>query len=127
MRLDDAHGFLVGAEGRGVVAIMEMVVHTRLDCVLGSAALLREGGAQALHWCSGRVAFGRLLVEQPLMQNVLSDLCIESEAATLSAVRLARAFDEGDDVRRLATAVLKYWVCKRTPAVVGQALEGLGG
>jgi putative acyl-CoA dehydrogenase len=127
IRLDGAHGFLVGEEGRGVVAIMEMVVHTRLDCVLGSAALMREAVAQALHWCSGRVAFGRLLVEQPLMQNVLSDLCIESEAATLSAVRLARAFDEGDDVRRLATAVLKYWVCKRTPAVVGEALECLGG
>ena len=127
IRLDGAHGFLVGEEGRGVAAIIEMVVHTRLDCVLGSAALMREAVAQALHWCSGRVAFGKPLVDQPLMQNVLADLCVESEAATLSALRLACAFDEDDDVRRISTAVLKYWVCKRTPAVVGEALECLGG
>jgi len=127
IRLDGARGFLVGEEGRGVATIIEMVVHTRLDCVLGSAALMREAVAQALHWCAGRVAFGKLLVEQPLMQNVLADLCVESEAATLAAFRLARAFDEDDELRRLATAVLKYWVCKRTPAVVGEALECLGG
>jgi putative acyl-CoA dehydrogenase len=127
IRLDGAHGYLVGEEGRGVAAIIEMVVHTRLDCVLGSAALMREAVAQALHWCAGRVAFGKLLVDQPLMANVLADLCVESEAATLSALRLARAFDDGDEVRRIATAVLKYWVCKRTPAVVGEALECLGG
>jgi len=127
IRLDGAHGYLVGEEGRGIAAIIEMVVHTRLDCVLGSAALMREAVAQALHWCSGRTAFGKLLVDQPLMQNVLADLCVESEAATLSAFRLARAFDEGDELRRVATAVLKYWVCKRTPAVVGESLECLGG
>jgi putative acyl-CoA dehydrogenase len=127
IRLDGAPGHLVGEEGRGVAAIIEMVVHTRLDCVLGAAALMREALAQALHWCSGRVAFGRLLADQPLMQNVLADLCVESEAATLAALRLARAFDEDDPLRRLATAVLKYWVCKRTPAVVGEALECLGG
>jgi len=118
---------LVGEEGRGVATIIEMVVRTRLDCVLGSAALMREAVTQALHWCSGRVAFGKLLLEQPLMRNVLADLCVESEAATVSALRLARAFDEGDEFRRIATAVLKYWVCKRTPAVVGEALECLGG
>ena len=127
IRLDGARGHLVGEEGRGVAAIIEMVVHTRLDCVLGSAALMREAVAQALHWCAGRVASGKLLAEQPLMQNVLADLCVESEAATLSALRLARAFDEHDDFRRIGTAVLKYWVCKRTPAVVGEALECLGG
>jgi len=127
IRLDGAHGVLVGEEGRGVAAIIEMVVHTRLDCVLGSAALQREAVAQALHWCAGRVAFGALLSEQPLMQNVLADLVVEAEAATASALRLARAFDDDDPVRRLATAVLKYWVCKRTPAVVGEALECLGG
>jgi putative acyl-CoA dehydrogenase len=127
IRLEDAAGYLVGEQGRGIPAIIEMVVHTRLDCVLGGAALMREAVAQALHWCAGRTAFGRLLVEQPLMENVLADLCVESEAATVSALRLARAFDEGDDFRRLATAVLKYWVCKRTPAVVGEALECLGG
>jgi putative acyl-CoA dehydrogenase len=127
IRLDGAEAFLVGEEGRGVATIIEMVVHTRLDCVLGSAALMREAVAQALHWCAGRVAFGKLLVEQPLMQNVLADLCVESEAATVAAFRLARAFDEDDELRRIATAVLKYWVCKRTPAVVGEALECLGG
>jgi putative acyl-CoA dehydrogenase len=125
--LDGARGVLVGAEGRGVASIIEMVVHTRLDCVLGSAALMREAVAQAIHHCANRVAFGKLLVDQPLMQNVLADLCVESEAATISALRLARAFDQDDDFRRLATAVLKYWVCKRTPAVVGEALECLGG
>jgi putative acyl-CoA dehydrogenase len=125
--LDGAHGSLVGEEGRGVAAIIEMVVHTRLDCVLGSAALMREAVAQALAFCAERVAFGKLLVDQPLMQNVLADLCVESEAATLSAMRLARAYDERDDFRRIATAVLKYWVCKRAPAVVGEALECLGG
>jgi putative acyl-CoA dehydrogenase len=127
IRLDGARGTLVGEEGRGVPAIIEMVVHTRLDCVLGSAALMREAVAQATHWCAHRVAFGKLLVDQPLMQNVLADLCVESEAATIGALRLARAFDEGDELRRIATAVLKYWVCKRTPAVVGEALECLGG
>jgi putative acyl-CoA dehydrogenase len=127
IRLDGARGRLVGEEGRGIAAIIEMVVHTRLDCVIGSAALMREAVAQAIHHCAHRVVFGKLLVEQPLMQNVLADLCVESEAATISAFRLARAYDEGDDFRRVATAVLKYWVCKRTPAVVGEALECLGG
>jgi putative acyl-CoA dehydrogenase len=127
IRLEGAWGRLVGDEGRGIATIIEMVVHTRLDCVLGSAALMREAVAQAIHHCAHRVAFGKLLVDQPLMQNVLADLCVESEAATIGALRLARAFDEGDDFRRVATAVLKYWVCKRTPAVVGEALECLGG
>jgi putative acyl-CoA dehydrogenase len=127
IRLDGAQGRLVGEEGRGIAAIIEMVVHTRLDCVLGSAALMREAVAQAIHHCAHRVAFGKLLVDQPLMQNVLADLCVESEAATIGALRLARAFDEGDDFRRVATAVLKYWVCKRAPMVVGEALECLGG
>ena len=127
IRLDGAPARLVGEEGRGVAAIIEMVVHTRLDCVLGSTALMREAVAQALHWCSGRVAFGKLLVEQPLMQNVLADLCVEASAATASALRLAHAFDGDDEARRIATAVLKYWVCKRTPMVVGEALECIGG
>jgi putative acyl-CoA dehydrogenase len=125
--LDGSWGRLVGEEGRGVATIIEMVVHTRLDCVLGSAALIREAVAQATHHCAHRVAFGKLLVDQPLMQNVLADLCIESEAATVGALRLARAFDAGDELRRVATAVLKYWVCKRAPAAVGEALECLGG
>jgi putative acyl-CoA dehydrogenase len=128
IRLEGAWGRLVGEEGRGVATIIEMVVHTRLDCVLGSAGLMRQAVAEATHHAAHRSAFGRLLADQPLMRNVLADLCVESEAATISALRLARAFDEGDDAfRRVATAVLKYWICKRTPAVVGEALECLGG
>ncbi|MGH3003044.1 MAG: acyl-CoA dehydrogenase family protein [Gaiellaceae bacterium] len=127
IRLEGAWGTLLGEEGRGVATIIEMVVHTRLDCVLGSAALIRQAVAEATHHCSHRSAFGALLVDQPLMRNVLADLCVESEAATVCALRLARAFDEDDDLRRLATAVLKYWVCKRAPAAVGEALECLGG
>jgi putative acyl-CoA dehydrogenase len=127
IRLEGARGTLVGEEGRGVATIIEMVVNTRLDCVVGSAALMREAVAQATHHCAHRVVFGKRLAEQPLMQNVLADLCVESEAATVCALRLARAFDEHDDFRRIATAVLKYWVCKRTPAVVGEALECVGG
>ena len=105
-----------------------MVNHTRLDCVLGSVALMRRAVAEAAHHAAHRAAFGRLLAEQPLMQNVLADLCVESEAATVTALRLARAYDEADGpFRRLATAVAKFWVCKRTPPLVAEALECLGG
>jgi putative acyl-CoA dehydrogenase len=130
----------VGAEGRGVATILEMVNHTRLDCVLGSAALMRQAVAQAIHYARHRSAFGRRLHAQPLMANVLADLAIESEAATVAALRLARAYDAaaggepdaGDDAcnqafRRLATAVLKYWICKRAVPVAAEALECLGG
>jgi putative acyl-CoA dehydrogenase len=127
LRLEGAWARRVGEEGRGVPAIIEMVVHTRLDCVLGSAALIRQAVAEAAHHCAHRSAFGRPLIEQPLMANVLADLCVESEAATVAALRLARAFDEGDELRRVATAVLKYRVCKRAVAVVAEALECLGG
>jgi putative acyl-CoA dehydrogenase len=128
IELEGAWAQLVGEEGRGVRTIVEMVVHTRLDCVLGSAALMRRAVAEATHYAAHRSAFGRSLVEQPLMQNVLADLCVDSEAATVLALRLARAYDE-DDVpfRRLATAVAKYWVCKATPGLVAEALECLGG
>jgi putative acyl-CoA dehydrogenase len=126
--LDGAVARLVGEEGRGVHTILEMVVHTRLDCVLGSTALMRRAVAEATHHASHRSAFGRPLADQPLMQNVLADLCVESEAATVTALRLARAFDEDDGpFRRLATAVAKFWVCKRTPPLVAEALECLGG
>ena len=105
-----------------------MVVHTRLDCVLGSTALMRRAVAEATHHAAHRSAFGRLLADQPLMQNVLADLCLDSEAATAAGMRLARAFDEDDNTfRRLATAVAKYWVCKQTPPLVAEALECLGG
>lgn len=123
---------MIGDEGRGVATIMEMVNHTRLDCTLGSAALMRHGIAQASHYAAHRSAFGRLLIDQPLMQNVLADLAIESEAATLVAMRLARAFDApGDEsevlFKRLATAVSKYWICKTGVAHAGEALEVFGG
>ncbi len=123
----------VGPEGRGVRTILEMVQHTRLDCVAGSAGLLRQAVAQATHHAAHRSAFGRRLVEQPLMQNVLADLALESEAATALMLRLARAFDEGgSDPRerafaRIATALAKYWVCKRTPHAIYEAMECLGG
>ena len=125
---------LVGEEGRGVPTIIEMVNHTRLDCAIGAAAGMRAGVAQAIHHCSQRAAFGRLLTDQPLMQNVLADLAIESEAATISALRLARAYDEsaaGDveaqDFKRVANAVIKYWTTKRAPAHAAEALECFGG
>jgi putative acyl-CoA dehydrogenase len=133
VELDGALGWLVGEEGRGLAAILEMVNHTRLDCVVGSAALARQAVAQATHHAAHRSAFGRRLADQPLMTNVLADLAVESEAATLLAMRVAGAFDRaaGDPAeaafRRLATAGAKYGVCKRAPAVAAEALECLGG
>jgi putative acyl-CoA dehydrogenase len=124
---------LVGEEGRGIATIMEMVRHTRLDCALGSAASMRKAVAEATHHAAHRSTFGRLLINQPLMSNVLADLCLESEAATTLAIRLAHAFDRSsEDVReqkfaRIATAIGKYWITKRAPAVVAEALECLGG
>jgi putative acyl-CoA dehydrogenase len=126
--LESAIAFRVGDEARGVATIIEMVVHTRLDCALGSAALQRRAVAEATHHAAHRTAFGRVLTEHPLMQNVLADLCLDSEASTAVTMRLARAFDEEDDAfRRVATAVTKYWVCKQTPTLVAEALECLGG
>jgi len=134
IELQQAVGFRVGDEGRGVPTIIEMVMHTRLDCVIGSAALQRAALVQAVHHARHRRAFGTLLVDAPAMTNVLADLAVESEAATLLMLRLAGAVDRaaaGDVAeaafRRLATAVGKFWVCKRTPVVVGEALECLGG
>jgi putative acyl-CoA dehydrogenase len=124
---------LVGEEGRGVRTILAMVHHTRLDCVSGSAGLLRQALVQALHHAAHRAAFGRRLVEQPLMANVLADLALESEAATALMLRLARAYDEAPAdaaqraFARIATAVAKYWVCKRVPGAIGEAMECLGG
>jgi putative acyl-CoA dehydrogenase len=125
---------LVGEEGAGVRTIIEMVNHTRLDCALGAAAGMHAGVAQASWHAAHRTAFGKLLAEQPLMQNVLADLAVEAEAATVSAMRLARAYDEGaagDEaatlLKRAATPVLKYWTCKRAPWHAVEALECLGG
>jgi hypothetical protein len=121
-------GRMVGEPGRGVPTIIEMVGHTRLDCVIGSAAGMRAAVANATWHTAHRSAFGKLLADQPLMRNVLADLAIESEAATALAMRLARAYDEGDTaLRRLGTAIGKYHVCKRFPGVAFEALECLGG
>ena len=131
---DSALGWLVGEEGRGVRTIIEMVNMTRLDCTIGSATSMRLGVMQATHHARHREAFGRRLVDQPLMANVLADLAVEAEAATYAAMRLAGATDRvarGDEreamVRRVALAVSKYWVCKRSPAHAAEALECLGG
>ena len=123
-----APGRLLGEEGRGVATIIDMVTHTRLDCVLGSASGMRRGVAEAINHARHRSAFGTRLADQPLMLNVLADLAIESEAATASAFRLARAYDEGDTpLRRFATAVMKYWICKRAAVHAAEALECHGG
>ncbi|TFV72945.1 DNA alkylation response protein [Blastococcus sp. CT_GayMR19] len=121
-------GWLVGEPGRGVPAIIEMVNTTRLDCVLGSASTVRAALTQGIHHAGHRRAFGALLADQPLMQNVLADLAVESEAATALAIRLAAALDAGESAfLRLAGAAAKFWVCKRTPGVVAEAMEVLGG
>ncbi|GCE24753.1 acyl-CoA dehydrogenase [Dictyobacter alpinus] len=128
-----AWAVLLGEEGHGVRTIIEMVNFTRLDCVLGTAAMMRQALVQALHHCEYRIAFGRRLIEQPLMKNVLADLAIESDAATLLAFRLARACDQAQSnpheqyIKRLGTAIAKYWVTKRGPAYAAEALECLGG
>ena len=129
VELDGAWAQLVGEEGRGVPAILEMVNHTRLDCVIGSTAVLRQAVWQAAHHCRYRCAFGKRLAEQPLMRNVLADLSVEAEASVLLMMRLARAYDRPAEAafRRIATAVSKYWICKRAPQGVGEALECLGG
>jgi putative acyl-CoA dehydrogenase len=122
-------GRLVGEEGRGVPAIIRMVNHTRLDCLLGSMTSLRRGTLEAIHHARHRSAFGALLADQPAMRNVLADLAVESEAATVAAMRVARSYDDPDDgaFRRFATAVMKYWVSKRAAAHAAEALECLGG
>jgi putative acyl-CoA dehydrogenase len=134
IEFDGAWARLVGEEGAGVRTIIEMVNHTRLDCVLGGSAGMRAGVEQAINHASQRGTFGKTLTDWPLMQNVLADLAIESEAATISAMRLARAYDEalaGDEqaqsFKRISNAVLKYWITKRAPMHAGEALECLGG
>lgn len=128
-----ATAWLIGEEGRGVPVIIEMVALTRLDCMLGSAAIMRQALVQAIHHTRQRSAFGRLLADQPLMQNVLADLALESEASVALAMRVARAVDAAQRdpgeaaFARIATAIGKYWVCKRAPAFVNEAQECLGG
>ena len=132
IELDGTWAQRLGDEGRGVRTIIEMVAATRLDCVLGSASLMRHALAEASWHVAHRSAFGGLLADKPLMQNVIADLAVESEAATLLGLRLAAAVDAGDDphelaLRRIALPLAKYWVCKRTPTMVAEALECLGG
>lgn len=130
--LRGAFAWMVGDEGRGVRTIIEMVAMTRYDCMIGSAAGMRQATAQAIHHASHRHAFGARLSEQPLMQNVLADLAIESEAATTLMLRMARSMDNQDNeherlLSRLATPVGKYWICKRTPHHAYEAMEVIGG
>jgi putative acyl-CoA dehydrogenase len=128
----DAIGWLVGEEGRGVPQILEMGTMTRLDCALGTSGLMRQALALALNHTGQRMAFGKRLIEQPLMRNVLADLALESEAATALALRLARAFDRRADAHeaamaRLLTPVAKFWICKRGSPFAQEAMECLGG
>jgi putative acyl-CoA dehydrogenase len=131
---DGALAWLVGEEGRGVPTIIEMVNLTRLDCTLGSATSMRQGLARAIHHAAHRKAFGAYLIDQPLMRNVLADLAVEAEAATIVAMRMAGATDaatRGDEretlLRRIGLAAAKYWVCKRATPHAGEAMECLGG
>jgi putative acyl-CoA dehydrogenase len=124
-----AYAKRLGDEGRGVPTIIEMVGHTRLDCVIGAAAGMRVAVEQASWQTAHRSAFGKLLADQPLMRNVLADLALESEAATVTAMRLARAYDDPDQAafKRIGTAVAKYWTCKRAVPHAAEALECFGG
>ncbi len=127
----DAWAHLMGEEGRGVPTILEMGTYTRLDCVTGTAGMMRQAVVQAVHHARHRKVFGALLIRQPLMQSVLADLAIESEAATALAIRLARAFDGDADgeitLRRALTSAAKFWVCKRGCELAAEAMEVLGG
>jgi len=131
--LRGALGWLVGDEGRGVSAILEMVAMTRFDCMIGSSALMRQSIAQITHHCQSRVAFGKRLTEQPLMQNVLADLILENEAAVAFTMRLAKSLDRAGESEaernlvRMGTAIGKYWICKRTPGHAYEAMECIGG
>ncbi|MBU4612160.1 isovaleryl-CoA dehydrogenase [Achromobacter sp. GG226] len=132
VEFENAWGVLVGEEGRGIPTILEMATHTRLNCVMGSTGLMRQALVQAIHYARHRSAFGRTLVTQPLMQNVLADMALESEAATLLMLRLTQAFAEPDDpvqraYRRIVTPAAKLWVCKRAVELAGEAMEVCGG
>ncbi|HEY2756727.1 MAG TPA: isovaleryl-CoA dehydrogenase [Pseudolabrys sp.] len=126
-----AYAELVGEEGRGIPTIIEMSNYTRLDCAIGSSGLMRQAVAQAVHHAKHRVAFQKKLIDQPLMINVLADLALESEAATVLTMRLARAYDEHDEasvaIRRVVTPAAKFWICKRAPNLALEAMEVLGG
>jgi len=131
--LRGAYSIMIGDEGRGIATILEMVAMTRFDCMVGSSAGMRQAVAQATHHCAYRSAFGKRLVDQPLMKNVLADLVIEHEAALAMTMRIARGMDmrgknEDEDLLvRIGTAIGKYWICKRTPGHAYEAMECIGG
>ncbi|MEO7102340.1 MAG: acyl-CoA dehydrogenase family protein, partial [Gemmatimonadaceae bacterium] len=133
VELQGAVAWLIGEEGRGIATILEMVALTRQDCLIGSSAIMRQALVRAVHHAQYRTAFGKRLIEQPLMRSVLADLSLESEAAVALSLRVARAVDASSrDARerafaRVATAIGKYYVCKRCPPVVNEAQECLGG
>ncbi len=131
IELDSTRGWLVGEPGRGVRTIIDMVGRTRLDCILGTTAGMRQSVAEAAWHAQHRRAFGALLLDQPLMRAVLADLQLEAEAATWTAAHVAAGYDEGSadaaDFRRIGTAIAKYWICKRGPQHAYEAMECLGG
>ena len=131
VEFEGAFAQLIGEEGRGIPTVIEMANYTRLDCAIGSAALMRQALAQAVHHARHRSAFQKKLIDQPLMENVLADLALETEAATVLSFRLARAYDESDEaalvIRRVVTPAAKFWICKRTPYLTFEAMEVLGG
>jgi putative acyl-CoA dehydrogenase len=132
VEFEGAQAWLVGEEGRGVPQILEMGTMTRLDCALGTSGLMRQALSLALNHTSQRMAFGKLLIDQPLMRNVLADLAIESEAACALSMRLAKAFDHLNDAHeaamaRLLTPIAKFWICKRGSHFSQEAMECLGG
>jgi len=131
VEFNGAYAQLIGEEGRGIPTIIEMAGYTRLDCAIGSSALMRQAVAQAVHHARHRTAFQKKLIDQPLMGNVLADLALESEAATVLTMRLARAYDENDETaqvfRRVVTPAAKFWICKRAPFVTYEAMEVQGG
>lgn len=136
IELDAALGWLIGEEGRGVASIIEMVAMTRFDCMIGSSAAQRQAVAQAVNHARGRAAFGRTLIDQPLMRNVLADLQLEAEGSVALTMRMAQALDNSRDadsgshdswLLRLGLPVGKYWICKRTPGHACEAMECLGG
>ncbi len=128
----DALGVMMGEEGRGIPTIIEMATYTRLSCIIGSAAILRQCAVQAIAYARQRRAFGHRLVEQPLMRSVLADLALESEAAALLMMRLAKAFEDSGDPsqrawKRIMTPAAKFWICKRAVELSGEAVEVFGG
>lgn len=131
VEFNGAFAQMIGEEGRGIPTIIEMGNYTRLDCCIGSAGLMRQAVVQAVHHAANRSVFQKKLIDQPLMTAVLADLALESEAATVLILRLARAYDDNDEaaqvLRRVLTPAAKFWICKRAPSVTAEAMEVLGG